>query len=127
MLLEIVRYMLETRANVNAGCKTYGFYALSVASYNGHEKVVELLLQKGAKVNAEGGFQRNALSAASFEGHERMVRMLLEQGADVNAKSGAYHNALSLASSNGHEKVVRLLLEQWKMGPTSMLKMELTA
>jgi ankyrin repeat protein len=41
----------------------------------GHDKVVELLLSKGADVNAQGGFYGNALQAASADGHDKMVEL----------------------------------------------------
>ena len=54
--------------------------ALQAASYNGDEKLVELLLDKGADVNAQGGDYGNALYAASVGGHE-VVELLLGRGA----------------------------------------------
>src|SRR5271154_1519224 len=47
--------------------------SLQAASDRGHEKVVELLLGKGADVNAQGGHFGNALQAASERGHEKVV------------------------------------------------------
>jgi ankyrin repeat protein len=66
--------------------------------------VVELLLGKGADVNAQGGerYDGNALQAASFGGHEKVVELLLGKGADVNAHGGG--TALQAASVGGHEK-----------------------
>jgi ankyrin repeat protein len=55
------------------------------ASAEGHEKVVQMLLDAGADVNAQGGHYGNALQAASWGGHEEVVQMLLAAGADVNA------------------------------------------
>jgi hypothetical protein len=43
--------------------------------------MVELLLGKGADVNAQGGFYGNALQAASVTGHEKVVELLLGKGA----------------------------------------------
>ena len=40
--------------------------ALQAASVSGHEKVVQMLLDQGADVNAQGGEYGNALQAASF-------------------------------------------------------------
>ena len=51
--------------------------------------MVELLLSKGADVNAQGGGEYgNALQAASRGGHEKVVELLLSKGADVNAQGG---------------------------------------
>ena len=86
--------------------------ALQAASFGGHEKVVQMLLDQGADVNAQGGEYGNALQAASVKGHEKVVQMLLDQGADVNAQGGNYGNALQAASVGGHEKVVQMLLDQ---------------
>ena len=42
---------------------------------------MQLLLDKGADVNAEGGEFGNALAAASSRGHEKVVQLLLDNGA----------------------------------------------
>ena len=65
-----------------------------MALFRGYAKIVRILLERGADVNAEGGCFGNALQAASLEGHNTMVLILLEQGADVNAQGGEYSNAL---------------------------------
>jgi ankyrin repeat protein len=50
---------------------------------------VTLLLEKGADVNAQGGYFGNALQAASSGGHDSVVTLLLDKGADVNAQGGS--------------------------------------
>ena len=92
--------------------KSKVYSPLYYASLAGLQQVSEHLLEKGADVNAQGGYYGNALQAASFKGHEAIVRLLLEKEADVNAQRGEYHNALHAASSNGHEAIVKLLLEK---------------
>ncbi|KAJ7266774.1 ankyrin repeat domain-containing protein [Mycena rebaudengoi] len=86
--------------------------ALQATSFNGHEAVVQLLIDQGANMNALGGFPGNALQAASVEGHEVVVQLFLDRGTDVNAQGGFYGNALQVASRNGHEAVVQLLLNR---------------
>jgi ankyrin repeat protein len=51
------------------------------ASVRGYDKVVQLLVDNGADVNAQGGKYGNALYAASGRGYEEVVQLLLEQGA----------------------------------------------
>ena len=91
-----------------------GTTVLTWASYNGHEDVVKLLLDKGAEVDAKHSTDgRTAMWFASQEGHAEVVKLLLEKGAEVNTKrttTGA--TSLLLASKNGHIEVVKLLLEK---------------
>jgi hypothetical protein len=85
---------------------------LYIAAEKGNNVVVQLLVDKGANVNAQGGRHGNALYAASTGGHEAVVRLLVDKGADVNAQGGRHGNALYTASTGGHEAVVRLLVEK---------------
>ncbi|THW55950.1 hypothetical protein D6D19_10657, partial [Aureobasidium pullulans] len=82
------------------------------ASAEGNDEIVQLLLDRGADVNAPGGCYNNALYAASAYGHDEIVQMLLDKGADVNAQGGYYGNVLQAASARGHDKTVQLLLEK---------------
>ena len=52
----------------------------------GGHRAVELLLERGADVNAQGGYFGNALHAASWSGDRAVMELLLERGADVNVK-----------------------------------------
>ena len=76
-----------------------------------NEKVVQLLIDKGADVNVQGGYYGNALQAASYRIHELLVQLLVGNGADVNAQGGHYDNALHAANERGHKEVVQLLIK----------------
>jgi ankyrin repeat protein len=65
--------------------------------------VVQLLLDKGADVSAQGGLYGNALRAASSKGKLEVVQLLLDKGADVNAQT------LQAASRGGNPEIMRLL------------------
>ena len=80
---------------------------------NGYEKVVKMLMDSGADVNAQReDFYSNALQAALSNRHEKVVKMLVDSGADVNAQGGDfYSSALQAASSYGYEKVVKMLID----------------
>jgi uncharacterized protein len=86
--------------------------ALHVASRNGHTEIVEMLLEKGADVNAKTNEGITALIRASEKGHTETVARLLEKGADVNAKDSDGWTALMWASRNGHAETVTILLEE---------------
>jgi hypothetical protein len=92
--------------------RAFGIMAtpLYYASLAGLHFTVELLLEKGANVNARGGDYGNALQAASARGHNEVVQLLLEKGATVNAEGGKYGNALYAASAEGENGIVQQLL-----------------
>jgi ankyrin repeat protein len=64
--------LLNEGAEVNAKGGLYG-NALQAASSEGHQEIVQLLVDKRADVNAQGGEYGNALQAVSFEGHQEIV------------------------------------------------------
>ncbi len=84
---EIVKFLLEKGANINA--KVFGeITALMYASMNGHPQTVKFLLDHGADVNATSNLSRNtALIVASLSGHTEIAKILLDHGADINARN----------------------------------------
>ncbi|KAI6855500.1 hypothetical protein KC343_g118 [Hortaea werneckii] len=84
--------------------------AIYFSSFLGLRKLAELLLARGADVNASGGKYSNALQAASYYGYKDIVQLLLARGADVNASGGYYGSALQAASYQGYEDIVDKLL-----------------
>lgn len=85
--------------------------ALELASIQGDLRIVQSLLDAGAKVNALEEIYGSALQAASLCGHDKVVRVLIKAGAEVNAQAGVHGTALQVASLNGHAKVVQSLVE----------------
>lgn len=79
---EVAFLLSLSRKDINSTDST-GTYPIISASHNGYEKVVQVLLEKGAEVNAQGGEYGNALQAASWGGHEKIVQLLLASGAHV--------------------------------------------
>lgn len=52
---------------------------LQVDSIQGHEKEVQMLLDRGSDVNTQSEEVDSVLQAASFEGHEKVVQILLDR------------------------------------------------
>jgi hypothetical protein len=95
--LETCKYYLE---------KSISKRCLFMASKYGREKIVELLLNRGADIHAENDW---ALHTASRNGHTEVVRLLLDRGADIHANNDW---ALRWASRYGHTETVKLLLDR---------------
>ena len=53
------------------------------ASRNGLDKVVKLLIDKGAQLEARDNANCTALYWASRNGHDKVVRLLIDNGADL--------------------------------------------
>lgn len=82
--------------------------ALEAASWNGHVKVVRMLLEAGAHEHLD-----NALYAASERGDEQKAQILLNQGANFeNCLSRTYGSAFNAALSYGHERIVQLAMDR---------------
>lgn len=98
-----MQFLLKHRAivdNLNADEET----ALRGASKNGHEAVVQILLQKGAKINLRSGaLQEIALEAAALNSHKDVMQVFLENGALTHANSDEM-TPLHFAARSGHEE-----------------------
>ncbi|KAJ9659240.1 hypothetical protein H2198_003244 [Neophaeococcomyces mojaviensis] len=108
--VHLLEYFLERQLRIDPKTHDYS-KALRTASKRGYRKVVQILVDAGVDVNAQGERYGSALQAASDNGHEKVVQILVDAGANVNTQGERYGNALQAASSNGHEKVVRILID----------------
>lgn len=81
---EVYAILSVDKSDVNRpdGTKSY---PVIWASLNGHDKITQRLLERGADVNAQGRHYGNALQAACFGGYDKIAQMLLERGADIKA------------------------------------------
>ncbi|KAH8834272.1 hypothetical protein DL96DRAFT_1810582 [Flagelloscypha sp. PMI_526] len=86
--------------------------ALHAASQAGNLEVIQLLLKKGADVNATGGGNGTALHIASQYGNMEVVEFLVKHGADINAIGGKYGTALQAVAKWGNLKVTQLLVKK---------------
>ena len=89
--LAAVKQALTDGGNPNARDLESGTTVLATAALMGHTKVVAMLLEHGADVNAKSPDGSTALHAAAFLGRAETVWLLLEKGADatIRNKDGA--------------------------------------
>ncbi len=66
-----------------------GWLPLHIAALGDHVDMAEVLLERGADLNAANGAGMNPLHIAAAEGHVAMLRWLLVRGANAVAKGGS--------------------------------------
>lgn len=72
---------------------------------------LQLLLAKGADVNARRNAGDTPLHHAAYGGHLEAIKALLRAGADVNAQKGDGITPLLMAAAKEREEVVEVRLE----------------
>lgn len=115
----IIEVLLEAGASVE-GCNAHGVTALMEAASaestrttdKGKAKMletIELLIARGADVNAVDCDGESALFKAAQEGCEKSVKLLLNRGADPKLTDSRGRDATQMAANGGHEKLAMLL------------------
>ncbi|KAJ5439445.1 uncharacterized protein N7458_010443 [Penicillium daleae] len=84
---------------------------LYLASSQGHDRVVQLLLNNGTDVNARSGRHGTPLQVASLDGRHQVVSTLLAHGADLNVTCQRYGVPLAAAAEKGHLHTFQTLLD----------------
>jgi hypothetical protein len=108
--LGAVRWLLARGARVNSEAMQWS--ALHYAAFADHADVVDLLLEKGADVNARSPNGSSVLMMAVYEGREDMARRLLARGADTGVKNENGDGALEWAMKFDHTKIARMVSTQ---------------
>lgn len=88
-----------------------GFTPLILAATAGHEKVVEILLEHSADIEAQSERTKDTpLSLACSGGRYEVVEVLLKKHANKEHRNVSDYTPLSLAASGGYVNIIKLLL-----------------
>ncbi len=121
--------LLRRGANVEARSSTFlplenreesGWHPLHYAADRRHPLLVQLLLDAGARPDAETPEGTTPLMLAVRRGDEDVVRLLLRAGADPLRQNARHASALSLARMHGKRGLTRLLetrIHDWPLAP----------
>ena len=87
-----------------------------------YEKIVHLLLKKGAKVDIRDVYDLTPLSWAAYHGHSDVAKLLLDHGAengckasDLETKGREGRTPLMIAAMHGNMSATKLLLDRGAM------------
>jgi len=107
---EIVRMLIEARANVRATTRDEALTPLWFACANGDTEIVSLLLKAGADPNAANSNGSVPIMKAAASGSAEAVKLLLESGADPNRReSNQGETALFFAAEQNRPDAIRVL------------------
>ncbi|KAG8752573.1 hypothetical protein FRC14_006936 [Serendipita sp. 396] len=107
--VDTVRAFLDAGADIKGepGRTT----ALHVASDKGNLSIIQLLVERGADVNAPGGAVGTPLKAAIQSQNQAVFQLLLDSGADINARGDTSKYPIDQAIWNGNLQAADKLLE----------------
>lgn len=111
------RHEQAVRLLVGAGADLenlpHHYSPLAYAAYQGNDRVVRFLLERGAKTDsgAYGGgtYVNTPLMMAAIQGHEAVVKILLRAGANADVRVYGGHTAAEFAAKYNHGSLAQLL------------------
>ncbi|CAM8879763.1 unnamed protein product [Rhodiola kirilowii] len=101
----------SSRTAVN-GTDEEGWAPIHSAASIGNEKIVDILLSRGADVNLKNDGGRTALHYAASKGWVKIAEALISHGAKINLKDKVGCTPLHRAASIGNSEICELLIEE---------------
>nr|WP_223158783.1 ankyrin repeat domain-containing protein [Wolbachia endosymbiont of Pentalonia nigronervosa] len=129
--LEVVKFLVEKGADINAIATGNGWTPLHYASWNGHMDVVKYLVEKGSNVNAQTNNGDTALDLAlsiqvknflrqpqldlinaTKQGNLNLVKEYVNKGVSLDARDDDSYTPLHWAARNSYLDVVKYLIDK---------------
>jgi len=126
LVQELITHKTDEMKTVNVNCRgqsksNLGWSPLHLASYFGHETVVEALLTNGADVNIMNGMGDTPLHRAAFTARTNVVLLLLKFGADVSLINGEGKTPLQMADDEEVQQLIKAAEKSQKLHCNEML------
>lgn len=97
---------------------------LVIAAFSGHSAVINLLLSRGAFIDAATDKGFTSLHAASYQGHVECVEILLERGASGWVKTTDQWLPLHFAALRGSLPVIKIFLNMGVLLESATVKLK---
>lgn len=95
-----------------SGTDEDGRQPLHFACLRGHRDLADLLLQRGADIDARGNARATPLDDACFKGHKDVVELLLSRGANTQVLDKDLWSPIRTAVGYQHLDIVEILLNE---------------
>jgi ankyrin repeat protein len=115
------------RLLVNAGAsienEPYHYTPLAYAAYQGHDEIVHLLIERGARVDGDADqdegltYVNTPLMMAAIQGHHETAVALLRRGANARIRVRGGHTAAEFAEKYRHHALSRTLRCAERLAP----------
>lgn len=106
---EFFDYLEKNEIDVNSTISDRNWKPLHLAAAYGDPTIIEVILERGADVNAADINDLTPLMLAAFRGKLQALQILLSRGAIVNLQDSSDMSALHRAAYRGHADVIREL------------------
>ena len=108
---DLASLLLDGGASIDLKPDAGGQTVLHWEAAKGRVKLVELLIDRGADLDAVCELGRTPLHYAVGQNHPQVVARLVTGGANVDLVNGNGRSALIIAAKNGRREIARLLVE----------------
>ncbi len=109
--IDRVKSDISSGADVNSKDGRTGWTLLHIAVRNKQTQIAQLLIDKGADVNAKDNHGKTPMHLAVESGQKAIVEALIAKGADLNVMDGRADNALTLSRKNNQKEITELLIK----------------
>jgi ankyrin repeat protein len=105
----IAELLLARGVNIDERDDVYEFTALHYAARFGQKEIAELLIQKGADIEAKDKWDYQPIHWAAYHNRPDVIELLIAKGADVNAKTSLDQTPLQLAEPRRNTAAIEVL------------------
>ena len=109
---EPVNVVFTPSVETNLARMYRGWTALTKASAQGHNLIVDILLNNGADIDLKNRDGYSALMVAILKSKQETATLLVERGANLNLTTYHRDTALMLTARTGNIQIARLLLDR---------------